>query len=123
MIGRIVLYCIGIHAAFDSRNLQTVIWLTVSGSIIGAFVLLLDHSLNDDRKIKRTMIAGLLIPGIVLLSVNLNMIPYGIEITDIFIRTAGDVIAVTAGMMLLPVYFRNNSSSGKSDFNRRFIYV
>lgn len=99
--GRIVQYFVfDIYSSFAERPFETVIWCLIAGVAISAVLTWLDGHVRTDSVTGRTVILGLLLFGADLLLFNFFMpLVFDADIPDLILRTAVDVLTVTAGCL------------------------
>ena len=99
--GRIVQYFVfDIYSSFAERPFETVIWCLITGAAISAVLTWLNGHVRTDSVTGRTVILGLLLFGADLLLFNFFMpLVFDADIPDLILRTAVDVLTVTAGCL------------------------
>ncbi len=102
-IGRLIQYMfIDIYSSFENEKLYTLLWVVLTGFVIGVTMLYLKEHLVKRSRIKTSLILGCMLFGIDLLLFNFFMpLVFSANIPDLIIRTFIDIIAITIGIYLI----------------------
>lgn len=103
--GRIAQYFIlNTYSSFNTAATPAILWTLLTGAVIAAVVLWLGKYLNEQNRAIKALLSGGVLFGANLLLFNFFMpLVFNTDILDLILRTAIDIGAVTAGLLLLPV--------------------
>lgn len=99
---RLVAYAVlNIYSSFESRTVDTMLWVAVTGLVIGLAYLLLRPGVPATTPRGRALIFGLVVFGAPITLINF-FVPLALDVStvDLAIRTAMDIVAVTLGVYI-----------------------
>ncbi len=96
---------IDIYSSFENEKLHTLLWVVLTGFVIGVTMLYLKEHLVKRSRIKTSLILGCMLFGIDLLLFNFfyAFSFFSADIPDLIIRTFIDIIAITIGFYICQV--------------------
>lgn len=103
VIARLFQYIvIGIYSSFNSKAIQTMIWIVITGLVVGCVMVWFNKYIKTQERIIKAIIVGVVLFGVNLTLFNFFIpLVFNADISDLILRTVIDFLAITVGCLSL----------------------